>query len=237
MERQSDRHCEDKITPVDVGYKKSDDVRTIKRDIAGLIKPNSSKNDQTSTLKQEAKSKGFEEFKEYKSYQTTTALTMDENNFGLACDESIIPSPRTKNKKIKKSMNEPQKKKMTLNEEERGVCVLDSNSLNYLIKQEMIYYTPDPFYLNNKNVTITWIMRSILCDWMMEVCTEFTLKRETFHLSVSYVDRYLTKKYFIDKRKLQLIGLASMYVAAKIEVNYFYLQAQIIYLFLGNICS
>lgn len=34
-------------------------------------------------------------------------------------------------------------------------------------------------------------MRAILIDWMMEVSSEFTLKRETFHLSVRYVDFYL----------------------------------------------
>lgn len=95
--------------------------------------------------------------------------------------------------------------------------MIDSTSLNFLIKQEYIY-TPDPFYLNNRNVSITWMMRAILFDWMMEVCSEFTLKRETFHLATNYIDRYLSKKYFIDKRKLQLIGLASMYIASKIEV-------------------
>jgi len=35
-------------------------------------------------------------------------------------------------------------------------------------------------------------MRAILLDWMMEVCAEFNLKRETFHLAVIYVDRYLS---------------------------------------------
>lgn len=36
-------------------------------------------------------------------------------------------------------------------------------------------------------------MRSTLIDWLAEVCKEFTLKRETFHLCVHNLDRYLSK--------------------------------------------
>lgn len=32
-------------------------------------------------------------------------------------------------------------------------------------------------------------MRAILLDYMQEVCAEFGLKRETFHLSMNYADR------------------------------------------------
>lgn len=35
-------------------------------------------------------------------------------------------------------------------------------------------------------------MRAILLDWMMEVCTEFKMKRETYYLAVCYVDKYLS---------------------------------------------
>jgi hypothetical protein len=34
----------------------------------------------------------------------------------------------------------------------------------------------------------------MLVDWMMEVCDEFALTRETFHLAVNYVDLYLSKE-------------------------------------------
>jgi cyclin A len=39
---------------------------------------------------------------------------------------------------------------------------------------------------------ITWTMRMILMDWMMEVCAEFTMKRQTYHLGVAYVDKFLS---------------------------------------------
>lgn len=50
---------------------------------------------------------------------------------------------------------------------------------------------------------ITSKMREILIDWMIEVCEEFMLKRETLHLSVSYIDHYLSNAtYLIPKSEL-----------------------------------
>jgi len=42
-------------------------------------------------------------------------------------------------------------------------------------------------------------MRTILLDWMMEVCAEFGLKRETFNLSLNYTDRYLLSEPGLDE--------------------------------------
>lgn len=64
-------------------------------------------------------------------------------------------------------------------------------------------------------------MREILIDWMTEVCEEFMLKRETFYISINYLDRYLTKAtYVVPKNELQLIGVTSMFVACKVEEVY-----------------
>ncbi|CAG9327905.1 unnamed protein product [Blepharisma stoltei] len=82
-------------------------------------------------------------------------------------------------------------------------------------------YMPNPFALQSiqaNNITAT--MRAILYDWMMEVSSEFTLKRETFHLSITYVDRFLSIQKGIKKDEFQLIGLAAMYIAAKTEEVY-----------------
>ena len=59
-------------------------------------------------------------------------------------------------------------------------------------------------------------MRLLLVDWMMEVCDEFALSRETFHLSSTYVDLYLTRKY-CPIEKLQLLGASSLLLACKME--------------------
>lgn len=43
----------------------------------------------------------------------------------------------------------------------------------------------------NRQPELTAYMRSVLLDWMAEVCEAYRLTRETFHLSVAYVDRFL----------------------------------------------
>ena len=45
-------------------------------------------------------------------------------------------------------------------------------------------------------------MRTILKDWMMEFCMEFILKRQTFSVSVIFVDRYLSIVKNVPKYKI-----------------------------------
>lgn len=62
-------------------------------------------------------------------------------------------------------------------------------------------------------------MRAIMVDWMMEVCQEFLLKRETLHLAVSYVDRFLSRTRDCHKLRVQLVGVAALCIASKVEVG------------------
>ena len=63
-------------------------------------------------------------------------------------------------------------------------------------------------------------MRSVLLDWLIEVSEVYRLHRETFYLAVDFVDRYLSKQTNIAKTRLQLVGVTSLFVAAKIEEIY-----------------
>ena len=98
-------------------------------------------------------------------------------------------------------------------------CAFDSETINYLIMRENDY-CPDPHYLKKKQNQINWTMRAILFDWMMEVCMEFGLKRETYHYAINYVDRYLSAVPNLPKIELQLIGVTALYMAAKVEEIY-----------------
>jgi cyclin E len=57
-------------------------------------------------------------------------------------------------------------------------------------------------------------------DWMMEVSSEFTLKRETYHLAINFVDRLLEAQKNVPKNEFQLVGLTCLYLASKIEEIY-----------------
>lgn len=70
-----------------------------------------------------------------------------------------------------------------------------------------------------KSPQITGRMRSILLDWLAQVAIRFDLLSETFYLTVDIVDRYLQAKDVV-KQKLQLVGVAAMFVAAKYEEMY-----------------
>ncbi|OMJ85811.1 hypothetical protein SteCoe_12807 [Stentor coeruleus] len=85
------------------------------------------------------------------------------------------------------------------------------------LEENVQKYYPKFDYFYTKQPNITPYMRAVLLDWMMEVCAEFTLKRETFYMAVSHLDRFLMEFGGIQKNEFQLIGLSSMYIAAKIE--------------------
>ncbi|CAG9563266.1 unnamed protein product [Danaus chrysippus] len=76
----------------------------------------------------------------------------------------------------------------------------------------------NPRYMR-KQPDITHSMRSILVDWLVEVCDEYNQQSETLHLAVSYVDRFLSYMSVV-RTKLQLVGTAATYIAAKYEEVY-----------------
>ena len=78
-------------------------------------------------------------------------------------------------------------------------------------------YYPDFDYFDRMQPHVTQYMRAVLLDWMMEVCSEFMLKRETFHMAVNHLDRFLMSYGPVQKNEFQLVGLVSMYIASKIE--------------------
>jgi cyclin E len=104
---------------------------------------------------------------------------------------------------------------------------------------------------------ITTKMRSVLFDWLIEVksfsllknernnllfflkvCEVYHLHRETYHLSIVYIDQYLSNKTNLAKNKLQLLGITALFVASKIEVKRnkfksFFLRS----IFLGNLST
>ncbi|KAK7352457.1 hypothetical protein VNO80_17879 [Phaseolus coccineus] len=71
-------------------------------------------------------------------------------------------------------------------------------------------------YIEKVQREVTVIMRTILVDWLVEVAEEYKLHSDTLHLSVSYIDRFLSVNP-VSKSRLQLLGVSSMLIAAKYE--------------------
>ncbi|CAI9115902.1 OLC1v1016915C2 [Oldenlandia corymbosa var. corymbosa] len=92
-----------------------------------------------------------------------------------------------------------------------------SEIYGYLHRMEMEEHRrPLPDYLEKVQRDVTANMRGILVDWLVEVAEEYKLLSDTLYLTVSYIDRFLSK-YTITRQKLQLLGVSSMLIASKYE--------------------
>ena len=56
-------------------------------------------------------------------------------------------------------------------------------------------------------------------EWLVEVADEYKLQPQTLYLGSSYVDRFLSCMS-VTRSKLQLLGTAALYLAAKLEEIY-----------------
>lgn len=72
---------------------------------------------------------------------------------------------------------------------------------------------PLPDYSEKVQKDVTPTMRGVLVDWLVEVAEEYNLLSDTLHLSISYIDRFLSVNA-LDRKKLQLLGVSSMLIAS-----------------------
>lgn len=86
------------------------------------------------------------------------------------------------------------------------------------LKEAEKRHRPKPAYMK-KQPDINHSMRTILVDWLVEVCEEYRLQSETLCLAISYIDRFLSFMSVV-RGKLQLVGTAAMFIAAKYEEIY-----------------
>ncbi|CAG9313361.1 unnamed protein product [Blepharisma stoltei] len=83
-----------------------------------------------------------------------------------------------------------------------------------LIEEE---YKVNSLSIQNPLGSLTVLMRAILIDWMMEVCSDLLLHRETFHTALSHLNRAVMKMTNINKDNIQKIALLAIWIAAKEE--------------------
>nr|CAB3228881.1 cyclin-A2 [Phallusia mammillata] len=86
------------------------------------------------------------------------------------------------------------------------------------LRQAEQLHRPKTNYMR-KQQDITAGMRAILVDWLVEVADEYKLHTETTHLAINYIDRFLSQMAVL-RGKLQLVGAAAMFLAAKFEEIY-----------------
>ena len=96
----------------------------------------------------------------------------------------------------------------------------NNNELWQVMRRKELKYSHDPNYLK-RHLNIESQMRAILLDWLVEISYAYRLHRETWYLAVEYMDRFLTcSKQQMRIDRLQLIGMSSLFLAAKVEEIY-----------------
>ena len=96
----------------------------------------------------------------------------------------------------------------------------NNNELWQVMRRKEIKYIHDSNYLK-RHLNIEPQMRAILLDWLVEISYAYRLHRETWYLALEYMDRFLTcSKQQMRVDRLQLIGMTSLFLAAKVEEIY-----------------
>lgn len=114
-------------------------------------------------------------------------------------------------------MRSPRKLSSTINEETRNVDVYAQEIYEHMRDLEL-RSRPNPNYMS-KQEDITYGMRSILVDWLVDVNGEYNMQPETLYLSVNYIDQFMSIMG-VARNKLQLLGTSSCMIAAKFEEIY-----------------
>jgi cyclin B len=84
----------------------------------------------------------------------------------------------------------------------------------YHRRSEPLYIVPADYM--TRQTDINEKMRSILIDWLVEVNLKFKLMPETLYLTISCIDRFLSKKQ-VTRKNLQLVGVVATLIASKYE--------------------
>ncbi|KAI3822046.1 hypothetical protein L1987_09627 [Smallanthus sonchifolius] len=96
------------------------------------------------------------------------------------------------------------------------MCSLYAAELYNNLRAAELKGRPSVNYMKTVQRDITQEMRGILIDWLVEVREEYKLTPETLYLIVTLIDQYLSKMY-IEKQRLQLLGITCMLIASKYE--------------------
>nr|AAD01794.1 cyclin B2 [Paramecium tetraurelia]AAD08959.1 mitotic cyclin-CYC1b [Paramecium tetraurelia] len=90
--------------------------------------------------------------------------------------------------------------------------------LQHLLMEEN-KYTINQYMTPEQQPDINLKMRAILVDWLVDVHAKFKLKDETLYITISLIDRYLSLAQ-VTRMKLQLVGVAALFIACKYEEIY-----------------
>ena len=141
----------------------------------------------------------------------TTPLKEEENNHKKIINYYLTSFPNDI-----KSTTDSNDSKDTLNDLNNYSSkneYLDEIYINLLLDEKKFKNKINPEYFSFQK-SINYKMRSILIDWIIEIHFYFKFLKKTLFQTVYIIDAYLSKKN-IDKKFLQLLGVASLLISCK----------------------
>ena len=97
------------------------------------------------------------------------------------------------------------------------VNFVETEDIYYIELMEKLHNNLNPNYFDNIQPQLLPMMRSMLLDWIMNLCSQLAFKRATFHMAIVLIDISLSKIDNIHQSKLQLVGVVCLIIAAKYE--------------------
>ena len=141
----------------------------------------------------------------------TTPLKEEENNHKQIINYYLTSFPN--DIKTAADSNESKDTLNVLNNYSSKNEYLDEIYINLLLDEKKFKNKINPEYFSFQK-SINYKMRSILIDWIIEIHFYFKFLKKTLFQTVYIIDAYLSKKN-IDKKFLQLLGVASLLISCK----------------------
>ena len=141
----------------------------------------------------------------------TTPLKEEENNHKQIINYYLTSFPN--DIKTTTDSNESKDTLNVLNNYSSKNEYLDEIYINLLLDEKKFENKINPEYFSFQK-SINYKMRSILIDWIIEIHFYFKFLKKTLFQTVYIIDAYLSKKN-IDKKFLQLLGVASLLISCK----------------------
>ncbi|KAL6440919.1 hypothetical protein ACFW04_003371 [Cataglyphis niger] len=151
--------------------------------------------------------------------QPVISVTVEVDNVSNVA--TISTTPVSQKRRGKNSFSTDLLKFEDIDEQDKGNPVLVSIYTNDIHEYLRTLERETPIikgFLSGQEVTPK--MRSVLVDWLIEVHQQFRLMQETLYLTVAIIDRFLQSYKTIDRKQLQLVGVAAMFIASKYEEMY-----------------
>ena len=136
-----------------------------------------------------------------------------DNNSIINNDDEVFYEIKEENQNNRNKINVPD----IYNKYPQNVDEYFDDIVSELKNKEEKYLPKENYMANQKDINHR--MRAILIDWLIDVHIKYKMVPQTMYISVNLIDRFLSENK-TNRDKLQLVGVASMFIASKYEEIY-----------------